>query len=304
MLRVTVVWVVAAIACGCGGPSHETELAGVPDANTATATSDKAQAVTVGIAGPPRQNKIMRMSVTDGGYAATGPAAPAGLRNYTVALKGTSRSRNEVAIEVATFVFAQNERGCISRPVAGAAWLAHPFGATMVLSADKPAEGQLGFLVPADTQRIRVLIAPAGAGGLIVPVGDDFDPSWPAPIQTIEDGSTLRVFVLPIAAVPADFPAPAAGREQVVMDYVIENLKSEQGIEFTTSQQLRLIDPDGTFLQASDLTNQIGCRLDDGDVIPPGQSRRFLVAYDVPAGMPRRLQYRGFEVDEINVDLE
>jgi hypothetical protein len=42
----------------------------------------------------------------------------------------------------------------------------------------------------------------------------------------------------------------------------------------------------------------------DGDVIPPGHVRRFLLVYDMPAGAPRRLQYRGFEVDEASLDLE
>jgi hypothetical protein len=37
---------------------------------------------------------------------------------------------------------------------------------------------------------------------------------------------------------------------------------------------------------------------------PPGQSWHFQAAYDIPAGMPKRLQYRGFEVNEMGVDLE
>jgi hypothetical protein len=242
--------------------------------------------------------------VTNGGFATGGLAAPAGLRNYTVSLRGRSRSQSDVAIEVKPFVFAQNERGCVSRPIMDAAWLKQPFGNAMVFSGDHPTEGQLAFQVPADTQRIRVLIAPAGAGALIVPVGEDFEPSWPAPIQTIEDGNTLRVLVLPAAAPAPGLAAPVAGRELLVLDYVIENLKSEQGIEFTTSQQLRLVGPAGSFIQPSALTEQIGCRLDDGDVIPPGHARRFQAAYDVPAGTPRRLQYRGFEVDEITFDLK
>lgn len=64
------------------------------------------------------------------------------------------------------------------------------------------------------------------------------------------------------------------------------------------------MDQSGTFVQPSALTKQIGCRLDDGDVIPPGHSRRFQAVYDMPAGESRRLQYRGFEVDETTVDLE
>ena len=32
---------------------------------------------------------------------------------------------------------------------------------------------------------------------LAVPAGDDFTPTWPAPVGRIEDGTTLRVLVLP-----------------------------------------------------------------------------------------------------------
>ena len=90
---------------------------------------------------------------------------------------------------------------------------------------------------------------------------------------------------------------------RVVLDFVIENLKSTQGIEFTTSQQLRLVDPEGKFVQLDASTKTLGCRLEDGDVVPPGQSRRFMAAYEFPAGAPLRLQYRGFEVEETSVDL-
>jgi hypothetical protein len=245
------------------------------------------------------------MAVTEAGFDPAGPAAPPGLRYYTVGLRGIGRSRsNEFGLEFQPFVFAQNDRGCISRPLPDAPWLRHPFGRTAVFSVAKPTEGQLAFLVPDDTQRIRVLIAPASGDGLVVPAGEDFTPSWPAPVHTIEDGSTLRVLVLPNPAPSAALAPPAAGREHVVLDFVIENLKSTQGIDFQTSQQLRLAGPAGAFVQPSALTQQFGCRLDDGDVIPPGHLRRFLLVYEMPSGAPRRLQYRGFEVDEANVDLE
>lgn len=110
--------------------------------------------------------------------------------------------------------------------------------------------------------------------------------------------------MLPSPEPPPPLPPPAAGREHVVLDFVIENLKSTQGIEFTTSQQLRLALPDGNFVQASPLTKLIGCRLEDCDVIPPGHARRFLAVYDMLVGAPRRLQYRGFEIDEATVDVQ
>jgi hypothetical protein len=256
------------------------------------------------ISGTLRQNKYLKLAVTQAEFVAgPDPQAPPGQRYFIIAVRGASRSRSDVAIDVQQFVFAQNELGCISRPQPNAAWLAHPFGGTMTFTQAQMTDGQLAFAVPADTKNLRLLIAPAEGEGLIVPTGRDFTPSWPASVKTIEDGSTLRVLVLPRLGAPDSLAPPAAGATRVVLDFVIENLKSTQGIEFQTSQQLRLRTSTGSYVQAAPVTGQLGCRLEDGDLIPPGHSRRFMVAYEMPAAAPLSLQYRGFEVDDVTVDL-
>jgi hypothetical protein len=252
-----------------------------------------------------RQNSYLKLAVTEAGFVEPSDRKPPpGQRYYAVGLRGASRSRNDVAIDVRQFVFAQNERGCISRPEPNAAWLDHPFGPAMTFTQAQMTDGQLAFPVPDDTKNLRVLIAPAEGEGLIVPTGRDFTPNWPAATKTIEDGSTLRVLVLPKQEAPASLAPPPAGSTRVLLDFVIENLKSTQGIEFQTSQQLRLKGPTGSYVQAAAVTSQLGCRLDDGDLIPPGHSRRFAVVYDMPAAAPLTLDYRGFEVDDVSVDLE
>lgn len=253
--------------------------------------------------GPPRQNNLLRMKVTASSFDPTAPAAPPRQRYYTFTLSGVGRSRSDIGVDVQRFVFAQDERGCIAQPVADAPWLENPLGAAPVFTFEKPTEGQITFAVPDDSRQLRVLIAPAEIETLAVPAGEDFSPSWPDPVSTIEDGTTLRVLVLPRREPSAGMSPPAAGRMRVVLDFVVENLKSTQGIEFTTSQQLRLIDPQGKFVQLDAATSSLGCRLEDGGVIPPGLSRRFMAAYELPVGAPLRLQYRGFEVDETSVDL-
>ena len=269
-----------------------------PAVNTPAA----ADAETAG-GGPPRQNNLLRLKVTRSGFDPAAPAAPPGQRYYTFAVRGVGRLRSDVAIDVKRFVFAQDDRGCISQPVADAPWLKHPLGAAPVFTAERPTEGQIVFAVPDDSKDLRVLVAPAEMESLAVPAGEDFTPTWPAPVATIEDGTTLRVLVLPRDEATAAVRPPAAGRMRVVLDFVIQNLKSTQGIEFTTSQQLRLVDPRGSFIQLDASTKELGCRLEDGGVIPPGQARRFMAAYAIPAGAPLRLQYRGFEVDETSVDI-
>lgn len=288
------------ILFGCGEPHGNMGQQGSQDSGP---TNDS-QAVTAATgSGPPRQNKLLRLAVTGSGFDPAAPAAPPGQRYYTIGLRGVSRSNSDVGVDIQRFVFAQDDRGCLSRPAGNAPWLKHPFGAIVVFTAAQQTEGQLAFAVPEDAKQLRVLLAPSEMESLAVPAGEDFRPSWPAAVSTIEDGTALRVLVLPRTEPTTLLPPAAAGRMRVVLDFVIENLKSTQGIEFTTSQQLRLVDAQGKFVQPDSATMQLGCRLEDGDVIPPSQPRRFMVAYELPTGTPLRLHYRGFEVDETIVAL-
>jgi hypothetical protein len=307
MLRVASLGAIALPACSCGKPPHDAPPASSTTSDAASGSSPgvPTKSTTSVISGTLRQNKYLKLAVTEAGFAdPPDRKAPSGQRYYTVGLRGASRSRSDVAIGIQQFVFAQNERGCISRPEPNPAWLEHPFRDAMTFTAAQMTDGELAFPVPDDSKSIRVLIAPAEGEGLIVPAGRDFTPTWPDPVSRIEDGSTLRVLVLPRPALPASLAAPPAGRTRVVLDFVVQNLKSTQGVEFQTSQQLRLKSLTGSYVQAAGVTSELGCRLDDGDVIPPGHSRRFMVVYDMPAAAPLKLDYRGFEVDEVSVDLQ
>jgi len=140
---------------------------------------------------------------------------------------------------------------------------------------------------------------------MTLPAGPDFTPAWPKPLQTVLDGSTLRLHVLPPSpARPAGLPAPASGREHVLLDLVIENLKTDQGIDFDVTQQLRLVGVNGDFLEPSPLSGQFACRLGEGDAVPAGNARRFTLVYDVPARLPIKLQYRGFETDATVIEIK
>lgn len=309
-----------ALATACGTPSSEpavgAEASAAPPA-AASSSSPPPPSPTVApsappsVSGPPGENGYLRLQVTEAGFWPTDRAAPPGLRYYTVGLRGTSKSDsadavfaqtkgNDVILDVRRFVFGQNEQGCIFRPEREVSGVQRLIGDAIAFPPTEHAEGRLVFLVPEETVHVRVVVAPAGEG-LVVPAGPDFTPSWPAPLHTIDDGTTLRVHVLPSPSPPASLPPAAPGREHVVLDVAVENRTDAQGVEFQTSQQLRLVDTGGRFVQPSPLTKHLGCRLDDGDVIPPGHTRRLRLVYDMPAGAPRRLQYRGFERDEATV---
>lgn len=325
-IRTAVLAICAAAVTACWGPpdaagSQATTSAGAsstPAAGAAPASAPARGTLNAGPAGAylggPKRNAILEAGITQAGFFPSGRPAPPGLRYYTVGLRGTSRSDSaalmgaskgdDVLIDVNRFVYAQNERGCIARPARGVTELTNPIGESITFPPKGHAEGQLAFLVPHDTTRVRLLIAPAGGDGLIIPVGEDFTPAWPTPLESIEDGGTMRVHVLPSPPVPAGVPAPQPGREHLLLDVAIENLNRDQGIEFQTSQQLRLIGANGSFIQLSaSATAQLGCRVDDGDVIPPGHVRRAMAIFELPASTPPRLHFRGFEKDEAVVNL-
>lgn len=253
MMRAWHVCILVVLTAGCRSTSPDTaasaSAAGSP-ADSGQSPSETTAIKLPKVAGGPRQNAILRLEVTEAGFfPATHPDSP-GRRYYTIGLRGTSRSESgqllggskgdDVVIDARRFVFAQNERGCLSQPEFDVTGVPNLFTDSIALSPSKPVEGRLTFMVPDDSQRVRVLIAPAGSDGLAVPAGDDFKPAWPKPIGTIEDGTTLRVLVLPSPAPPSTLPAPAAGGENVVLDVVVQNLKTDEGIEFQPSQQLLL----------------------------------------------------------------
>lgn len=315
-----VAWCVCAVALlagGCGGAQHD-EGDATAATPAATASSDQAIGSTAAasppkVSGTPKENDILRLQVIEAGFFPAAPAPSPGRRYYTVGLSGTSRSASgqllgaskgdDVTVDVRQFVFAQDERGCISRAEPGVAGVTNLFGGSMTFSPARPSEGRLVFMVPDDARKVRVLIAPAGSDGLAVPAGDDFTPSWPPPLHTIDDGTTMKILVLPSPAATARLAPPTAGNELVMLDVVVQNLSNEHGIEFQPTAQLRLMDAAGKFVVSSAATKQLGCRMDDNDVIPPGHARRVMALYELPAGTPRRLHYRGFERPEAVIEI-
>jgi hypothetical protein len=264
-------------------------------------TAPTAAPPTVGSA---RQNDVVQLAVSEAGFS-VGGAAPAGFRYYVVGLRGISRSPKDVIdLPLGQFVFLQDDQGCISPPVQDVEGLSRPFGHTASFPPTSPNEGQMKFLVPDNIRQTRVIVAPRTGGVLTLPTGPDFAPSWPAPQATIDDGSVMKLLVLPTSAVPRSLPAPASGRELVMLDVVAQNLNATQGIDFQGTMQLRFVDPSGAFIQPAPVSSQLRCSLGDTGVIPAASTRRFQYVYDVPAGMPLKLQYRGFEKDEVVVEIK
>ena len=112
---------------------------------------------------------------------------------------------------------------------------------------------------------------------------------------THTDGKVLRVHVVGTTAPPTGLPAPGAGREHLVVDYVVENLTTGTGAELQPEPQFALADGQGTKYEPAPESQQLPCRLTGANVVPAGGWRRFSLLYVVPAGQPLSLKYRGFE---------
>jgi len=251
-----------------------------------------------------KRNSVVELAVTEASWSSTDRPAPPGLRYYTLGLRGTSQSPTDIVeLKFDEYAFLQTDQGCVAQPETDVSWLTRPFAKLAPFLPTAPDEGQLAFLVPSDTKNVRFLLRPVKGGALDLNIDDSAGPSWPTPSRTIQDGSTMRVLVLPTPARPATLPPAPAGREQVLLDVVIENLKPTQGIEFDASQQLRLVDAACGFHPPDPVSAQVPCRLTGEGVVPAGGSRRFMLVYAVPGGQSWRLQYRGFEKTE-TVDLK
>lgn len=253
--------------------------------------------------GPPRANAVVQLALTESGFRDSEPANASGLRAYVVGVRGTSRSLKDIVdVPLHKFAFLMNDQGCVAQPQKDPQDLSRPFGQVGSFPPTGANEGQLAFLIPANSRSARLLVRPAQGGAIDLVAGADFTPHWPTPAHTFIDGTTMKVHLLPAPARPAALPAATEGRRQVLVDVAIENLSKTQGIEFQTVQ-LRLALPDGNFADPSPLSGQVPCRLDGDGVVPAGGVRRFLLVYDVPADAAARVHFRGFELQEATADL-
>lgn len=251
---------------------------------------------------PPRQNELLELAVTEAGWATTGPKPPEGFRYFVVGMRGTSRSAgNIVQLEFDKYVFLEDDQALVAQPEINAAWLSRPFRGLAPFLPGAPNEGQLAFLLPADTQHTMLVLRPPQGGALDLPAPDVVKPSWPQPKATITDGSTVKINLLPAGAPPAGLREPQSGRQYLVLDMLAENLQPK-GVELQPNQQFRIQDASGATYLPLPETNRLRFHLTGRGVVPAGGARRFQLLYSVPTGQALRLAYRGFEKME-TIDL-
>jgi len=92
----------------------------------------------------------------------------------------------------------------------------------------------------------------------------------PPAAASLDDGRVLRVGIVGTPAPPEGLPAPRAGFEYIVVDYLVENLTAGTGVELQPAQQLALTDADGRTYQPDRASQRLPCRLAGKNVVPAG----------------------------------
>ena len=159
-----------------------------------------------GLGGASRSNSAVDLAVTGVNWS-DGPADRPGTRTLIVGVKGISRQEAIADIPFGEFGFLQTDQGCMAGPENRAEGVSRPLSPMGRFPPFAPSEGQLAFVVPADSKGATLLLRVRDrAGSLDLPVVGNAKPSWPSPEATITDGDVLKVHRLPGTAVPAGVP--------------------------------------------------------------------------------------------------
>ena len=253
-----------------------------------------APALVSSLGGTSRSNAFVDLAVTRASWS---DSTEPGSKTLVATLRGISRQEALVDIPFGEFSYLQTSQGCIVEPEtsSASAAVAQPLAPMGRFVPFVPREGQLAFTVPADTQSATLLLRLRGQAPIDLPLVGDGDLRMPPVRATHTDGKVLRVHVVGTTAPPTGLPAPGAGREHLVVDYVVENLTTGTGAELQPEPQFALADGQGTKYEPAPESQQLPCRLTGANVVPAGGWRRFSLLYVVPAGQPLSLKYRGFE---------
>jgi len=194
-------------------------------------------------------------------------------------------------------------------------------GATFAAAADVRAPGQfngtvqflpgtlqrgvLAFQVPEQHGSLTLVLTLPGHAALELNLPNSATgnghvvTSAPPVLFTVSDGETLDVQIhgAHLAANLGDAELEP-GKQFLALDLTLIN-KVDQGIEFQTAEQIKLLNGDEEIQVDSEATDKLAHPLSEGSVVPAHGRGRFEVAYQVPAGASKLvLYYRGFNREE------
>jgi len=217
----------------------------------------------------------------------------------------------------------KSEGSLVQVEIENYAYLRDPQGATFTPAKDVSAPGQFKGMVqflPATLQRGSLVFSvPAQHGALTLvlnlPGYPPLELSLPntatggaaasaaasqAPVLfTISDGDTLDVQIHGVRAAPNLGDAqPEQGKRFLVLDVTLVN-KVDQGIEFQTGEQLKLLNGGEEILADTSSMEKLAHPLVENSVVPAHGRGRFEVAFQAPVNATKLvLYYRGFNREE------
>ena len=267
----------------------------------------KPPAAPTAIAGPVK-NDLLEVSAYGVQELASvaGQSAPGSDKYAVVQLGCTGKAQGSlVRVEMENYSYLRDAQGSTYTPAKDVS-APGQFKGMVQLLPETAQRGALVFEVPAQHSALTLVLnlpgyaplelnlpntATGGGGGVAV--------SPPAVLFTISDGETLDVQIHGVRTAPNLGEAkPEEGKRFVVLDLSLVN-KVDQGIEFQTGEQLKLLNGEEEILVDSAAMEKLARPLSENSVVPAHGRGRFEVAFQVP-GVAKNLvlYYRGFNREE------
>jgi hypothetical protein len=266
----------------------------------------KPPAAAAAIAGPVR-NDVLEVSAYGVQEMASlaGQSAPGSDKYAVVQLGCTGKAQGSlVQVEMEKYAYLRDVEGTTYNAAKDAS-APGQFKGTVQFLPETAQRGSLVFQVPAQHSALTLVLTLPGYAPLELNLpntatgGGGAAASPPPVLFTISDGETLDVQTHGVRTAPNLGEAkPEEGKRFVVLDLSLVN-KVDQGIEFQTGEQLKLLNGEQEILADTAATEKLPHPLSENSVVPAHGRGRFEAAYQVPTGVTKLvLYYRGFNREE------
>jgi hypothetical protein len=268
----------------------------------------KPPAAATAIAGPVK-NDVLEVSAYGVQEVASlaGQSAPGSDKYAVVQLGCTGRAEGSlVRVEMENYAYLRDAQGSTYAPAKDVS-APGQFKGTVQFLPETAQRGALVFQVPAQHSALTFVLALPGYPALELNLpntamgsgGSMAATSPPQVLFTISDGETLDVQIHGVRTAPNIGEAkPDEGKHFVVLDLSLVD-KVDQGIEFQTGEQLKLLNGDEEIRADNAAMEKLAHPLSENSVVRAHSRGRFEVAYQVPGDAKNLvLYYRGFNREE------
>ncbi|MGA3167522.1 MAG: hypothetical protein ABSF14_15570 [Terriglobia bacterium] len=268
----------------------------------------KPPAAAAPVAGPVK-NEVLEVSAYGVQQVASlgGKYAPGADAYAVVQLGCTGKSEGSlVQVELENYAYLRDAQGSTFTPAKEVS-VPGQFKGMVQFLPETAQRGALVFQVPAQHGALTLVIKLTGYAPLELDlpntatgrVGGSAAANLPPVLFTISDGDTLDVQIHGVRTAPNLGDAqPEEGKRFLVLDLSLVS-KVDQGIEFQTSEQLKLLNGEEEILVDTDSMEKLAHPLVEDSVVPAHGRGRFEVAFQAPANATKLvLYYRGFNREE------